>query len=52
MNANIFDGLFNDAASVSNYRSWVLDDGEALPARLENWDPEDLAAYVGGQYTK
>jgi hypothetical protein len=36
------------------YRKWVGLAGEVndQPARLENWHPEDLEAFVGGSYTK
>lgn len=50
---NIYDHLFSGLAD-GMYREWVAIDGvkTTRPARIENWDPEDLSPYVGGQYTK
>lgn len=53
VNPNIYDHTFSGLAS-GMYREWVglEDEEQTRPARLENWHPEDLIAYVGGQYAK
>jgi hypothetical protein len=51
---NIFDGSFNGAGRSEMYRSWVTPElfpGQPQP-RLENWSPDDLVAYCGGEYAK
>jgi hypothetical protein len=53
LNPNIYDQTFSGLGG-GMYREWVAleDEEQTRPARLENWDPEDLAAYVGGPYVK
>lgn len=52
MNHNISDITFAGLGG-GLYQEWVglTDEEQARPARLENWHPEDLAAFVGGEYT-
>lgn len=52
MNHNIYDMLFSDMARSAMYRAWVVEDDSERPAMLGNWHPEDLEAYVGGEYAK
>lgn len=51
---NIFDQSFNGLPRF--YRGWVMPDVYENvvipPARLENWDADDLEAYCGGEYAK
>ena len=51
MDHNVFDMTFSGQSGMQMYRDWVLDEGGSRPAQLQNWDPEDLAAFVGGKYT-
>lgn len=53
MDPNIYDITFAGLGG-GMYREWVglEDEDQTRPARLENWHPEDLAAYCGGQYVK
>ncbi len=46
---NIFDTTFNGTPHSEMYRGWVdpvCFPGQP-PARLENWDPEDVLDYCG-----
>lgn len=53
LDPNIYDMLFAGLGG-GIYREWVglADEDQTRPARLENWDPEDLVATVGGEYAK
>ena len=50
---NLFDSEFSAIVSADMYRAQVAPDlyPDERPMRLENWHPEDLAAFVGGEYT-
>ena len=53
MDHNIFDLMFSGMAGIDMYRGWVESPKDnPRPARLENWNPEDLAAYCGGVFVK
>ena len=49
---NIMDPLFNGMAGIQTYRGQAFPDiiRDQRDIRAENWDPEDLIAYVGGEY--
>jgi hypothetical protein len=49
---NIMDPLFNGMPGGQMYRGWAFPDiiRDQPKPRFENWEPEDLIAYVGGEY--
>jgi hypothetical protein len=52
---NIFDMTYGSMPGGTMYQEWVVpgthpDQKNKQPV-LKNWHPEDLAAYVGGDYT-
>lgn len=52
--SNMFDSKFFDSPRWDMYKSWVfpeLHPNQPKP-RLENWHPEDLVSYCGGEFVK
>lgn len=52
MQHSIFDSTFAAIPRAAMYQGWTSGDPDVPPARLENWHPEDLAAYCGGEFTQ
>lgn len=55
MNHSIFDSAFNGMGGSEMYRAWVIPElypnhQSAPQPRFENWDEEDIAIYVRGDY--
>lgn len=54
MNHHILDSIFLDTPRKEMYLSWTFPDlfpGQPQP-KLQNWHPDDLIAYIGGEYAK
>ena len=51
---SIFSGALSGAPRIEMYRSWVYPDlyPDEKPARLENWEVDDIIAYCGGVAAK
>jgi hypothetical protein len=51
---NIFEVPWSSMPCASMYQEWAIpgsNPGEKQPV-IENWHPEDKAAFLGGQYTE